>query len=91
MARLDTWNPSEGGLRDEEVESVVDAIAPAPLEVQRRMDDLVNAKRYVEQEEKSQQGTCNFCGHLTAREFCSSGCETKAAFATIGKSLKFHE
>ena len=91
MARLDTWHPNEGGLSNEEVDSAVGTLAPAPLEIQRRMDDLVNTKRYVEQEEKSKQGTCNFCGHATSREFCGSRCETKAAFATIGKSLKFHE
>jgi hypothetical protein len=59
--------------------------------IMRREEDLANAARYAALEEKSQQGVCNFCGHATSRDFCGSKCETKAAFATMGKSIKFHE
>lgn len=90
MARLDTWNPEEGGLKEEEVDALVETIAPAPMDVQRRMDDLLRAKKYLEAEKKSKQGKCNFCDHATTRDFCSRDCETKAAFATMGKQLKFH-
>jgi hypothetical protein len=55
------------------------------------MDDRVNTKRYAEGENKDKQGVCNFCGHATKREFCGGKCETKAAFASMGKSLKFFE
>lgn len=58
---------------------MIDKLVPAPLEIQHK-DDLANPKK-----------ECNFCGHETIREFCSGRCETKAAFASIGKSLKFHE
>lgn len=89
MATLDTWNPNEGGLREEEVDSVVDTIAPAPLDIQRRMDDLVNVKRFLENDQKEKKGQCNLCEVPTSREFCGRSCETKAAFASMGKSLKF--
>ncbi len=88
MGRLDTWHPNEGGLSDDEVEAAVVTLGPAELAIQRRMDDLANAESYSRVTDR--QGKCNFCGHITTREFCGGKCETKAAFATIGKSLKFH-
>jgi hypothetical protein len=91
MARLDTWNPGEESLKRDEVDSVVDLIAPANQDVQRRMDALVRTKQYIEREEKDVKGKCNFCGHNTTREFCGGNCERQAAFAVMGKSLKFHD
>jgi hypothetical protein len=83
MGRLDTWQPSDA----------VDFTDPSNerrAEV-RRNEDLANAERYRKSEDKSSQGVCNFCGHVTSRDFCGSKCETKAMFATMGKSIKFHE
>ena len=91
MGRLDTWNPEKENLREEEVDSLVETLAPAPADMQRRMDDLIRSKKYVEAEKRDKQGKCNFCDHATTREFCSRDCETKAVYATMGKSLKFHE
>ena len=60
------------GLDKEEVNWMIAKLVPAPLEIQRRMDDRVNAERYVEQEYKSKQGKCNFCGHETTRDFVAT-------------------
>ena len=79
MVGLDTWNPSVGELNDDEVDAVVENLGPSPSEV------------YADREEKNRQGVCNFCGHTTTREFCGSNCEKQAAFATMGKSIKFHK
>lgn len=71
----------------------LDTVTPGPAEriLLSRRDDLVNAEQYAEQKDKDKQGECNFCGYPTTRPFCGGKCETKAAFATMGKSLKFHE
>lgn len=79
MARLDTWNPNAETLREDEVDSIVDSLGPTAAEV------------YADREVKDRQGACNFCGHATVREFCGGKCEKNAAFATMGKSLKFHK
>lgn len=82
MGKLDTWQPTEA----------LDFTDPRnDRRAVVRETDLANSERYRELEEKSQQGVCNFCGIETPRDFCGSKCETKAAFATMGKSIKFHE
>lgn len=82
MGQTDTWLPNN-----------VDRSIPANdrRATVRRDDDLANAEIYKNLEEKSKQGVCNFCGHPTPRDFCGSKCETNAAFATMGKSIKFHK
>jgi radical SAM protein with 4Fe4S-binding SPASM domain len=79
MTGTDTWNPGVDDLRKDEVETLVDSLGPS------------DSEKYAERENKDRQGECNFCGYTTAREFCGGKCETAAAFATMGKSLKFHE
>ena len=87
MGKVDTWRPNN---------YVVDAAAMSLPENDRRAtvrrdDDLANAEISKSLEEKIQKEGCNFCGHPTPRDFCSGKCETDAAFASIGNSLKFHE
>ncbi len=88
---IDTWNPDEEKLGTEEVDSIVDRIQPATREVQQRMDALVTRKKFLEQQGEQQKGKCNYCLRATTRDFCGRDCETKAAFATMGKALKIHE
>ncbi len=71
-----------GQLNKDETNWMVAKLVPAPLD---------NPERCVEQAYESKEGKCNFCGQETRREFCSGKCETEAAFASIGKCLKFHE
>jgi len=82
---MDTWQPS----KDMEALDFSDPNNDRRAVV-RREEDLANAERYRELKEKSQEGVCNFCGYPTKRDFCNSKCETKAAFSTMGKSIKFH-
>jgi hypothetical protein len=79
MAGTDTWNPGVETLREDEVETLVETLGPSA------------AEQYADREHKDRQGECNFCGHATVREFCGGKCETQAAFATMGTSLKFFD
>lgn len=83
----DTWRPNDG------VVNAAEMALPANdrRATVRRDDDLANSELCKSLNEKSQPGKCNFCGHPTPRDFCSGKCETDAAFASIGNSLKFHE